>query len=240
MPDLSVRSRRTELMDDPDLDRGRHREALEALSRINRISRAGTRLWREVESLARRRPGEAVRVLDLACGGGDVILDVAARAREAGIATELHGCDVSPVAVGRARGAAAASDAGDMLQFHELDVLADPLPDGYDLVTSCLFLHHLARSEAITLLRRMARATSRRVFVQDLRRTRLGYFLAWVGLHTLTRSDVARVDGLRSVQGAFTIAEVRSICAEARLQGAEVCRSWPQRFTVRWERTDAR
>ncbi|NNL31028.1 MAG: nucleotide-binding protein, partial [Gemmatimonadetes bacterium] len=108
----------------------------------------------------------------------------------------------------------------------------------YDLVTSSLFLHHLAWPEAVELLRRMAAGARRRLFVQDLRRTRLGYVLAWLGLHTFSRSEVARVDGLRSVEAAFSVDEARRLCAEAALRSAVVGVAWPQRFIMRWDRAE--
>lgn len=253
LPDLSVRRRRAEIMDDPDLDRDRHLQALEGLARINRISLAGARMWREVANLGPTCPG-GVRVLDLACGGGDVLMDVAGRARRAGAVVTLHGCDVSPVAVRRARVSRGAEVSGSeapgaegadrmpsdgsrvSVEFFQRDVLEDGIPGGYHLVTSSLFLHHLSRMDVIGLLRRAAAAAERAVLMQDLRRTRLGYLMAWIGVRTLTRSDVARVDGPRSVEGAFTLREMEGICAEAGLEGAEVVSCWPQRLTVRWGR----
>lgn len=220
-------------MDHPGLERSRHLEALEALARVNRWSLAGRRLWREVVAL-QPRLGRSLRVLDLACGGADVLADVAMLARRAGVPLELHGCDVSPVAVERGR---RASPTG--VEVFRLDVLAEELPAGYDLLTSSLFLHHLAWPEAVSLLRRMAAAAGIGLFVQDLRRARSGYLLAWIGLHTLTRSEVARIDGLRSVRAAFTVDEVRALCVEAGLEEATVRRVWPQRFTIRWTKETA-
>lgn len=219
-------------MDDPDLDRDRHLQALQGLARVNRISLVGARLWREVADLGPTCPG-GVRVLDLACGGGDVLMDVARRARRAGAVVTLHGCDLSPVAVRRAcdsRGSEVS------VEFFQRDVLEDGIPDGYHLVTSSLFLHHLSRMDVIGLLGRAAVAAEKAVLMQDLRRTRLGYLMAWIGVRTLTRSDVARVDGPRSVEGAFTLREMEAICAEAGLEGADVAPCWPQRLTVRWRR----
>ena len=230
LPDLAVRRRQAELMDDPALDPSRHAQALRALRRINRVSFTADRVWLEVRRVHARldRP---IRVLDLACGGGDVLLDVARRARKAAVPVELHGADVSPVAVQQARRQAAREAAVDVF---ELDVLSHPIPSGYDLITTSLFLHHLERNEAVDLLRRMADATESSLLVQDLRRTQLGYVFAWVGLHTLTSSDVARVDGLISVRSAFTTREVDDMCGDAGLAEAEVGRGWPQRFVIRW------
>jgi SAM-dependent methyltransferase len=231
-PRLSARHRVAEIMDDPALDPARHRRALKALERINRVSLTAPRLWSEIARLARDgvRP---VRVLDVACGGGDVLLDLERRARRAGVDVELHGCDRSAVALDRARARAAGRAS---CTFHECDVLSEPFPTAGHLVTSSLFLHHLSAEAAIHLLRAMGRAAECVLVVQDLRRTLAGYALAWLGLHTLTLSDVARVDGLVSVRAAFTMAEAESLAREAGLGGAVVRRCWPQRFLLRWAR----
>jgi 2-polyprenyl-3-methyl-5-hydroxy-6-metoxy-1,4-benzoquinol methylase len=219
-------------MDDPRLEADRRVRALRALRRVNRVSFAAARVWAEVARIhaTLRRP---VRVLDIACGGGDVLVDVARRARRTGTPVELHGCDVSAVALAEARRQGAKEGA---LDVFELDAVRDDLPPGYDLLTTSLFLHHLSREGAVDLLRRMATATGESLLVQDLRRTRLGYLFAWIGLHALTRSHVARSDGLVSVRSAFTVDEVAGMCGDAGLSGAEIGSGWPQRFTVHWRR----
>lgn len=232
MLDLTERRLDAELMDSPTLDRARHLQALDALARVNRVSLSASRVWKEVVGLARRGV-TPVRVLDVACGGGDVLIGVARRAAGAGLAVECHGCDVSPVALERA----ANRGAGDLgIRLSRVDVVREPLPVGYDVVSSTLFLHHLGRDGAIALLRAMAAASRRVMLVQDLRRTRLGYLFAGVGLRLMTRSDIARRDGLVSVAAALTVPEARALCRDAGLERAAVRRCWPQRFTLRWER----
>jgi len=232
LPDLSVRDRQAELMDDPELDPARHVHALRALARVNRVSLTVSRIWTEVLELRERVDGP-IRILDVACGGGDVLSALGARARRTGIPVELRGCDVSRRAVDEA--ARAAPD-GVPLEVAKLDALEDDLPSACHLVVCSLFLHHLDRSDAVRLLCRMAAATEVSLLVEDLRRTRLGYLFAWIGLHTLTRSDVARTDGLRSVRSAFSVEEVRALCAEAGLERARLERVWPQRFSLVWRR----
>jgi SAM-dependent methyltransferase len=209
-------------MDAEDLDPGKHVQALRALARVNRISLAAARVWREILHLNRGRDGP-LRLLDVACGGGDVPVDVARRARRAGVPLVVHGCDLSPVALEHAR--SEAERWGVAADFFTRDVVAEGLPGGYDLVCSSLFHHHLSREDAVDLLRHMADA-GRRVLVQDLLRGTLGYVLAW--------SEVAHVDGPRSVRAAFTLAEVRAMAAEAGFAGAVVRRVWPERFILTW------
>jgi 2-polyprenyl-3-methyl-5-hydroxy-6-metoxy-1,4-benzoquinol methylase len=180
-----------------------------------------------------RGVGLPLRLLDVACGGGDVMVDVASRAHRAGVTLAVHGCDSSPVALEHAR--REAERRGVEADFFARDVLAEGLPGGYDLVCSSLFHHHLAREDAVGLLRAMSEA-GHRVLVQDLLRGTLGYVLAWSGLRLLSRSDVAHVDGPRSVRAAFTLSEVRTMAAEAGYVGAVVQRGWPERFILRWRR----
>lgn len=231
LPDLSRRVRLPELMDDPGLDPGEHRRALEALARVSRVSRTGARAWASVRSVAAASRDRPVRVLDLACGGGDVVVELARRAAGAGLALEAHGCDVSGTALERARDQA--GRAGVPARFFRLDALEDPVPEGYHLITASLFLHHLEHASAVGLLTRLAGA-ARSGLVQDLRRTRTGYLLAWSGLRLLSRSRVARVDGPRSVRAGFTKEEMAAMAAEAGIPRARVSGAWPQRLVLSW------
>src|SRR5947207_3176813 len=77
-----------------------------------------------------------VRVLDIASGAGDVPVRLWRRAKRKGLALQVAGSDVSPLAVEHGRRWAAT--AGADVEFFPLDILADPIPDGYDVLTSSL------------------------------------------------------------------------------------------------------
>lgn len=218
-------------MDDPGLEPGLHAEALDALARINRVSLTERRLVDEMLGVAARRAGP-VRVLDVGCGDAAVLVEAVRRVGRRDVTVEPHGCDMSPVALDRAR--ERAERARIPLRVSRLDVTADPLPGGFDIATCSLFLHHLDETDAVRLLSAMAEA-ARVVLVQDLRRTRTGLVLAWLGVRLLSRSPVARVDGPRSVRAAFSVDEAAGLARRAGLAGATVRRAWPQRFTIRWE-----
>ncbi|MBI3466745.1 MAG: methyltransferase domain-containing protein [Planctomycetes bacterium] len=221
-------------MDQPGLDERLHRQALDGLRRVNWLSRTGSILWRPVERLARELGVSSLRVLDLACGGGDVGVGLARKAKRHGLNLRLVGCDLSPVAVRCACEQAARQ--GVDAEFRELNVFRDPLPDGFDVVTCSLFLHHLSESDAIEVLRRMAAAARHMILVDDLRRSRFGYVLAWLGCRVLSRSPIVRVDGPLSVRAAFTEREVVELARQAELQHVTLTRHWPQRFLLAWRR----
>ena len=231
---LARRHRVPELMDQPGLDAREHARALRGLRRINVLSRSSAILWPAIARLARDRPGPPIRVLDLASGGGDVAIGLARRAARARLNVQVVGCDISSQAIDHARRQAEARDLD--VRFFPCDVLHEPLPDGYDVLTCSLFLHHLDEDDAVALLRRMATAARRTVRVNDLVRSRPGYWLAWLGCRVLSRSRIVRYDGPASVAGAFTPREALSLATRAGLAGATVTRHWPQRYLLAWSR----
>lgn len=231
MPTLSRRDLRPELMDDPALDPEEHRQALRALARIHRASGTVGLLWRELEPLVRQAQGRgrALEVLDVACGGGDLLLALERRARSAGLELRPAGVDLSSVALGHARAQARAQGSG--ARFERLDVLRDELPGG-DVLLATYFLHHLEDDAARDLLARLARAARRAWIVLDLARGRAGHALAWVGTRLLTRSPIVRADGPRSVRNAFTAAEALVLARRAGLADARVRAIWPHRWIL--------
>ena len=233
---MARRDVRPEVMDQPGLAHDLHRTALAALGRINRLSRTEAVLWRPIHRLALTSP-RPIRVLDVACGGGDVLRSLARRAGVAGLPLELCGCDVSGLAVEYAR-ERSLQEGLDEIEFVERDVLRDGLPAGFDVIACTLFLHHLHADEAERLLSSMASATRSLVLVDDLRRTRAGYLLARWGGRLLTRSPVVHVDGPLSVKAAFTEQELRDMAERTGLPGATVRRHWPQRMLLSWEKPD--
>lgn len=239
---LARRQRLPELMDQPGLDPAEHERALAGLRRINAISRCSASLLAPILELAARLPERPLRVLDLACGGGDTAIDLARMARRRGIALSVEGCDLNPEAVRIA--ALNAARRGTAVRFFQADALADPWaegpgaasPDGYDVVLCSLFLHHLDDHDAERLLALMGRRARRLVLVNDLIRSPLGFALAWAGTRLLSRSPVVHTDGPLSVRGAFTAAEVAAMAERAGLDGAELRRCWPERYLLRWRR----
>lgn len=231
---LQARRREPEIIDQLDLDEGRHVHALRGLERINRWSGSARILWPAIRALAGRIGDGPLRLLDLATGAGDVPLRLWHKARRAGMAMEIEGCDRSPTAIAHARREAAARKAE--VRFFEWDALADRLPEGHDVLTCSLFLHHLEEQQAVDFLARMAAAARRLVLINDLRRSRSGLLLALAATRILTRSPVVHVDGPNSVLAAFTPDEMLHLAKRAGLKGGRVVRRWPFRFLFSWAR----
>lgn len=222
-----------ELMDDPALAVHAHHAALHGLQRINRASRTMATLWPHIKRILSAHPGASASLLDVACGGGDVAIGLAQRARRRRFALAVHGCDISDTALQHA--ARQASRAGEPVKFFRADVLDDPLPQHYTLIISTLFLHHLSDAQIAALLRKLA-ANADHLLISDLIRSRSGYALAWLGTRLLSRSHVVHEDGLRSVRAALSLDEAHALAEEAGLHDARFERHWPRRFLMTWSR----
>ena len=232
---LQERHRLPEQMDQVDLPADDHRAALTSLARLNWYSRSSQILAGPIQQTAAAQPGtRPLRVLDLACGGGDVLLSLARRMQRWGLKIEWTGLDISDVAVAHAREQAKLLSLP--VQFLQADVLHGDWPKHCDVVMCSLFLHHLDESQALALLTRMGSEASQQVLISDLKRSCIGYVLAQAACRLLSRSSVVHYDGPVSVAGAFTMAEVQALAEQAGLRQASVQARWPQRWLLNWSR----
>lgn len=233
-----------ELMDDAGLDPAEHRRALSALSRLNRLSRASETVAHAVDELLRIRgiPASQATLLDLACGGGDLLVGVRAILGSS-LAKSDHvdrpdlAIDISQTALDVVRRRAAHSRV--VVRCIRADVLAGPLPiadAGVDISMCSLFLHHLTRSDAVRVFRELARVARVGVAVSDLVRSRVGFMLAWSAGRLVTRSKIVHVDSLKSVRAAWSREELAELAEEAGLRSARIRAIWPQRSLLVWSR----
>lgn len=230
---LAQRDRQPEVMDQQDLPVGMHQKALSGLSRINFFSATAGSYLRPLRTLA---GGSApLRILDVACGGGDVVRRLGRYGARHGLPWRVAGCDLSRVAVEHARRQATEEKVA--VEYFEHDALAAPPPGEYDAIICSLFLHHLEEPQAVRLLGLLAKTAGvRAVFISDLNRGLVGLALAHAACRLLSTSSVVHTDGPLSVRAAFTPAEALAIAEKAGLRGVTIRRCWPCRWMMSWRR----
>ena len=230
------RQREPELQDQPDLDSSLLHAALRGLDRCNWWSRTAEVFWQPIRRLSAASPAEPLRILDIACGSGDLLVQLGRPARAHGLEVHLTGCDINPSTVDYARRHCA--EAGIAAQFFTFDACKDEIPGGHDVVITSTFLHHLADVQAQSLLARMRTAARRLVMVDDLLRGWSGWLVAHLATRFLLTSWVNRIDGARSVAAAFTLEEIRRLAQNAGLSDATLVKHWPSRFLMCWQRKE--
>ena len=137
MTSLRARNLQAELMDSADLDAERFVGSLEGLRRVNRATGSARILFPLLAKAAEGQANRPLRVLDVACGGGDVAVALWKRLTSRGFQVEIEGCDINSLAVQHAGDRA--ERVGANVSFFRLDALVDPIPEGYDVVMSSLY-----------------------------------------------------------------------------------------------------
>jgi 2-polyprenyl-3-methyl-5-hydroxy-6-metoxy-1,4-benzoquinol methylase len=232
--DLRQRILEPEDIDDPTLAKEKLFGALEGLTRINFLSASAGSVWGPMLRLARELKLDRLRILDVATGGGDIPLALWRKGKRAGLQLEIVGVDISEQALEFAH--QKCTECASDVRFEQRDILRDGLPEGFDVIVSSLFLHHLTTDQARQLLAAAAVATKHLVLINDLRRGRYGLTLAYFAGHILSSSPVVRVDSVRSVRAAFTMQEALAMAEAAGMKGAAVHSRWPARYLLQWRK----
>ncbi|QDS95283.1 hypothetical protein FF011L_40760 [Roseimaritima multifibrata] len=222
------RQRVAEWMDDPALSPERHRHALLGLHRLNQISGVSGAMMRQLMRFAAATPHRPLKVLDIAAGSGDLPIAWLSMARRRGIQLSVTALDISDVALQTASKWAA--EAGVELGTICRDCLQDGLPDGFDIVTCSLFMHHLDPPDVSRLVQEMWRASERAVVICDLERSRMNLALIAASARLVTRSDVVHFDASASVRGAYTRAEFATLVQQSLGLNVAIRRSLPCRW----------
>lgn len=194
----------SELMDDPDCDP----RALDATYRrfglVNRLVSAWGLVYRRRVRPELRALGRPARVLDLGCGGGDVLARLATLAARDGLDVEWVGADPDPRALDAAR--QRERPGVHFVAQGSRELLA--AGERFDVVLSNHVLHHLD-AEALRRFADDSVALSRGpVLHADIARGRLAYGLYAVGITPLSLGTFLRVDGLRSIRRSYRAHEL--------------------------------
>jgi 2-polyprenyl-3-methyl-5-hydroxy-6-metoxy-1,4-benzoquinol methylase len=196
-----------ELMDDPACDPDLLRATLRRFATINRLVSGWGTVYR-----TRIRPHLAAlsgrgRVLDLGCGGGDVIARLARLAARDGLQTEWVGVDPDPRAIEVAV-ARSAANGPSFVRTDSIGLLSDA--GRFDVVISNHVLHHLS-SDDLTRFADESRRLSRGIVLHgDIERSRAAYGLYAVGITPFAPGTFLRTDGLRSIRRSYRAAELAS------------------------------
>lgn len=206
------------------------RDCMRSLETVNRwlLGYRPTLTWLERLPRGRRDP---IHIVDVGCGGGDMLRQIARWARKRGIAVQLTGIDLNPYA---ARAAAESTPKELEITWVTSDAMVYRPEKPMDIVVSSLMAHHLEDEEIVALLRWMEATAQVGWFINDLERAEWSSrMFGWVRWHWLVRHD-----GPISFRRAFQKEDWVSLLAAAEVpQEAAMVEKWrPGRLCVgRWK-----
>ena len=225
------RSMRLELMDDPAADPTELRANLEDLKRINERWGGNRSTFSALSSaLAGWPAGRHLSILDVGCGGGDLLVALARECRARSIPAHLVGVDCNPEMLKFARGSTS--------RFAEIrllrgDALELPFTGAcFDFVVCSLMLHHVPPEHSLGFLRGLGALCREGVVISDLRRGRAEYLLTLLFTRLFTRARMSRSDGPLSVLRALTVEEARDLALAAGWSRCVVRKCFPMRILL--------
>lgn len=213
------------------LDRGNWSEeqvacALGAIRRANLLN-GGDRMhkWLFRRVVSELHPAR-LDVLEVASARGEVIRATARSLRKEGISTRITLMDRSSQHLPDPD--TWAPDLGGPTLLAG-DAISIPLEnESVDIVSCCLFLHHLNAEQGRLYLREALRVSRVAVLINDVERTRMNYFLSLL-YRLIDPSELSRHDGPTSVRQAYTCAELNKMLRETGYR-FEVRRSYLYRL----------
>jgi 2-polyprenyl-3-methyl-5-hydroxy-6-metoxy-1,4-benzoquinol methylase len=229
MPDLSQRSEAIEIMDDlacsgPVVD-----QALIELEFINKWLGGNAVTLNGLNNLL-PSCSSPIKVADLGCGGGDMLMLIADRLRKKKYDAQLTGIDANPNIVSYAQKNATNYPE---ISFKTLDVFSDAFRQKkFDLVFATLFFHHFTRGQLIDLFAHLTKSTRCGIVVNDLHRHGLAYYSIMLLTKIFSKSSMVVNDAPLSVHRGFKRAELVEILKTAGITTYSLKWKWAFRWQL--------
>src|SRR5208283_1835974 len=168
MNDLSQRSSQPELMDTESVSFEEFDECLRSLGVINTFTLAyrPTLGWLE-RMMAGASSGQSISVIDVGCGGGDMLRRIWKWARKRRLEVELTGIDLNPWSK---KSAEQVTPKDAPIRFETGNIFLLDTSLHADFIVSSLFAHHLGDGELVRFIRWMDGHATRGWFINDLHR----------------------------------------------------------------------
>lgn len=208
MPQLTSRSRETELMDQGGFSFAEFRHCLRSLEIINQLTLAyrptlrWLRNWTDAE--------EPLCILDAGSGGGDMLRRIA---RQAGETVSLIGVDLNPWSKQCAELSATAFP----VRFVSGDIFGFEPDQPIDIIVCSLFTHHLSDAQLVDFLRWIDGRAEKAWFISDLHRHPIPYYFIKTATRLLSRNRLIRNDAAVSVARSFTVDDWQRLLSKAGL-----------------------
>jgi len=233
MPDFSIRTLLPEKMDEPGVSEKDIHQALQELEIINRRLGGYHVIFDALDKLEWNE--QPVTIMDLGCGGGDMLRAISKWAEKNKRKVQLIGVDRNPIMTDYASHHAKSYPD---IQFKTLDVFDDALmAEKADITMNSLFCHHFSNTELITLIKRMNQLASRAVIINDLHRHWFAYYSIKVITFLFSKTYLVKYDGPLSVARSLNRKEWKAILESAGIKDYRLRWMWAWRWQIIFDKT---
>lgn len=209
-----MKSRLTEpeQLDDLSLQGEPLYKALQSLAWINRWFGNHRSVIKAIHAINKKQE-KPLRIIDLGCGGGDLVLAVARSLQRHTIEFSITGIDGNANSLAYARNKCAAFDE---INFVQADILSDQFCiQPCDILISSHFIYHFPEEKLARFLKTNISSVSTAIIFSELERNRLALRLFKFSSFLLPISKLAKKDGLLAIKRSFIKKEWVSIMQQA-------------------------
>ncbi|WP_165731441.1 methyltransferase domain-containing protein [Polaribacter sp. 20A6] len=223
------RTDKEELMDDFSIGGDLLRDTLDKLENINRYLGGNLVTLNSLKKVLKNHPKEQeLTIVDIGCGHGDILRDVAKFGRKKGYKMKLLGIDANPTAIAYANELSAAFPE---LSFKTEDIFSEAFKNRqFDVVLATLFLHHFKEEQLVSFLGNTLKQTKIGIVVNDLHRHKLAYYLFML-LSLFIKNKMIIEDGLTSVLRGFKRKDLEGVSQKLNVKPQI---SWKWAFRFQW------
>jgi len=227
--DTTYRSTRGELMDDFSIEGDLLRDTLDQLGQINKWLGGNRITLGGVRALLKNKSKDRVyRIIDLGCGHGDMLRQIADFGRADKYELQLVGIDANKDAIAYAEDLSVNYPE---IQYLSLDIFSEAFKElECDIALCTLFLHHFSEDEILKLLKQLNKQTHLGIVVNDLQRSEVAYGLFRL-LGITISNHMVKQDGLTSILRAFKRIELEHLSNQL---GLAFQLKWKWAFRYQW------
>ncbi len=222
------RSTQSEIMDDLNLEGELLRDTLDQLARINYWLGGYRPTIDALKKMIQTLPlDQQITIVDIGCGGGDMLRVVADFGRKNHRDFKLIGIDANDFTVNYAR---QLSLKYPEISYFSHNIFSDEFEAlNYDIAMFNLVLHHFNDDEIIQLLAATSSKARVGVIVNDLHRSALAYYLFQLVCLVIS-NPMARYDGLTSILRGFKKQDLIQYSKKLNLKNYVVKWKWAFRY----------
>lgn len=228
--DTKTRSDREEIMDNFDLKGRELAEILKDLNRVNAVLGGNKVTINGIKKVLKEHPVKELRILDVGCGDGSMLREVAKFGRKKEWDMRLLGVDANEGAIAIAR---EGSEAFPEIQYEVQNIFSDEFKkQKFDLILCTLTLHHFKDNEIRQLLEIFVNSCRLGIVINDLQRSRTAYRLFKLFSAVFLKKEIAKKDGLTSILRGFKQEDLKAYGHNLDVSFQEI--NWKWAFRYQW------
>lgn len=225
-----TRSNQLERIDTGDYTPEEYERFLREIRLVNRYAGDNRALGKTLLREIKNSKLQSFSVLDIGAGSGELLRTISrfssGRERRAALfGLELNARSARAIREESVNYAGIEAVRGDALRLPFAD-------DAFDYAICSLFTHHFTDENIALILKEMSRVARRRIFVIDLHRHRVAYFLYQLFCRAFRISPLVREDGSLSILRGFLPGELERLGRAANLNNLSVTKCFPFRLVL--------